>query len=71
MRTTSCRQLVTTSTHTAATHARNRLNLALSPSFIDQCNQVHVVLGIEQAGIHFIFDTPEFEHVNTFGEKQP
>ena len=69
MRTTGGRQLPTASAHTAATHSRNRLNLTLGASLIYQCNEVHVVLGIEQTGIHFIFNTPEFEHANTVGEK--
>jgi hypothetical protein len=43
----------------------------LGAGLIDHCNQVHVVLGIKQAGINVILGTPVFEHAITFGAKRP
>ena len=62
--------LVTPGTHTAATHTNHRLNLLVRTGFLNHYDEVHVLLGIEQAAIDFYFFTPKVEHANTFGENQ-
>ncbi len=71
VRTTRGSQLLTASPHARVTHAHDGLNLVVGAGIVNHDHEIHVLLGIEQAGIRVFFVTPEFEHVNTVGEKCP
>jgi hypothetical protein len=38
---------------------------------VNHYHEIHILLGIEQAGIRVILGTSEFEHAITFGAERP
>jgi hypothetical protein len=71
LRTPSGGQLIASSAHTRTTHTHNRLNLSVGARVVDHYDQVHVLLGIEKAGVRVILVTSKVEHAITLDQNEP
>jgi hypothetical protein len=71
MRTASRGEFAPASTHASATYTHHRLDFLVGAGIVDHYQQVHVLLGIEQAGIHIILVTAKVEHAFTLDQIKP